>query len=140
MRIDRITVQQVHLAPKPLEPSVLYVSEKYRVAMHLCCCGCGEKVVTPLSPAEWQLELIDGVATLEPSIGNASACRSHYWIRRNRVEWAPKMTSAHIAYVQERDRESLAAMYESKRQRSGTTTLLNKIRSVFQSLWDWIRR
>ncbi|MDH2348718.1 DUF6527 family protein [Bradyrhizobium sp. SSUT77] len=23
--------------------------------MHLCCCGCGREVVTPLAPAQWRL-------------------------------------------------------------------------------------
>jgi hypothetical protein len=34
---------------------------------------------------------------LHPSIGNWSfACQSHYWIRNNRVEWAPKWSREQI--------------------------------------------
>jgi hypothetical protein len=69
----------------------LYISPKYRSAIHLCCCGCGEKVVTPLSAAEWRLTLSDDRATLHPSMGNWSmTCRSHYWIRGNKVIWGSR--------------------------------------------------
>ncbi len=57
--------QLMELAPKELIPGVLYVSLKYKLALHLCCCGCGEKVVTPLSPAEWHLRLADGKARIQ---------------------------------------------------------------------------
>ena len=55
MKASAIRPEFVEFIPKHLEPGVLYVSEKYRTASHLCACGCGEKVVTPLSPADWQL-------------------------------------------------------------------------------------
>jgi len=139
MRIDEVTPQQVELAPKPLVPGMLYVSQKYRVAIHLCCCGCGEKVVTPLSPAEWQLQLRGGIATLQPSIGNATHCRSHYWIRQNRVIWMPRMTSEQIAFVQERDRARLATMYARRHHGERTRLLAQRIDAAFRSVWDWLQ-
>ena len=42
--------------PQDLRPGVLYVSEEFGAAAHLCACGCGEKVSTPLGPTEWSLE------------------------------------------------------------------------------------
>lgn len=43
--------------------------------------------------------------TLSPSIGNWNfRCRSHYWIRQNRVEWVGSMTERQIRLVQDRDR------------------------------------
>jgi hypothetical protein len=62
---------------------VLYVSPGYATVTHLCCCGCGAEVVTPLSPTDWKLTF-DGVAiSLSPSVGNWSLpCRSHYFIDR----------------------------------------------------------
>ena len=65
--------------------------------MHLCCCGCGRKIVTPLSPAAWKL-IFDGVSiTLHPSVGNWNLpCKSHYSIDRNRVKWAGMWTPAQI--------------------------------------------
>jgi hypothetical protein len=139
MRIDKVTPQQVELAPRPLIPGVLYVSQKYRVIIHLCCCGCGEKVVTPLSPAEWQLTLHEGVATLQPSIGNATACRSHYWIRQNRVVWVPNMTNQQIALVQERDRASLETMFARRRHGGGQPrSVLHMIGAALRSVWEWL--
>lgn len=105
MRMDAVKPTFVEFVPKVLEPGVLYISEKYKTASHLCACGCGEKVVTPLSPVDWQLRKEGGLVSLSPSIGNWNyACRSHYWIRRNRIAWSYAMTTSQIARVQARDR------------------------------------
>jgi hypothetical protein len=65
--------------------------------MHLCCCGCGSEVVTPLNPAGWTLEIVGGAVTLRPSIGNWSLpCRSHYLIRQGKVVWARDMSRDEI--------------------------------------------
>ena len=82
----------VDQVPETLEQGVLYVSEKYEVAIHLCACGtCGDKTVTPFHDGQtgWQYtrDAQDRI-TLHPSIGNQQfPCRSHYWIRENRIEW-----------------------------------------------------
>ena len=76
---------------------MLYISHRYGTAMHLCCCGCGSEVVTPLNPAGWTLEIADRGVTLRPSIGNWSLpCRSHYLIRQGRVVWARDMSREEI--------------------------------------------
>ena len=86
-RRSGITPRRVDSIPDDLEDGILYISHKYQVAVHLCCCGCGGEVVTPLDHEGWHLTEENG-ATLSPSIGNFSfPCRSHYFIRRNRVEW-----------------------------------------------------
>ncbi len=106
MRTDVFAPKFVEFVPKVLEPGELYISEKYKTASHLCACGCGEKVVTPFSPAEWQIHVERGQVSLHPSIGNWDyACQSHYWIRRNRVVWAGKMSKHQIARIQARDRK-----------------------------------
>ncbi len=43
MKLDRISLQRVHHMPKVLEPGILYVSEEFGAAAHLCACGCGVK-------------------------------------------------------------------------------------------------
>ncbi|WIT12264.1 DUF6527 family protein [Paucibacter sediminis] len=104
MKASAIRPEFVEFIPKLLEPGVLYVSEKYRTASHLCACGCGEKVVTPLSPADWHLSMDGGKVSLHPSIGNWNyACKSHYWIRRNAISWAGGMSKGQIERVQARD-------------------------------------
>jgi hypothetical protein len=99
-RTERIRPEFVEFVPSELEDGVLYISEKYRTAVHLCCCGCRSKVVTPLKPYAWRLTTKDGAVTLRPSIGNWSfRCKSHYWISSNRVEWAGAFTDEEIAQV-----------------------------------------
>jgi hypothetical protein len=74
-----------------LEQGVLYVSEKYETAIHLCACGCGELTVTPFhDPSKQWTYTRDSQdrVTLSPSIGNFQMpCKSHYFIRENRVDW-----------------------------------------------------
>jgi len=80
-----------------------------------CCCGCGREVVTPLSPTDWK-PLFDGeTISLDPSIGNWSfPCRSHYWIRENRVEWARRWSREEIEGGRARDRLRKAAAYDKR--------------------------
>jgi hypothetical protein len=106
MKQTTIIPQFVEFIPDQLQDGVLYISERYGTVVHKCCCGCGEEVVTPLTPADWQLRKEGNNVTLFPSIGNWNFhCQSHYWIRRNRVEWARAMTKQQICRVQERDRQ-----------------------------------
>jgi hypothetical protein len=70
------------------EDGTLYISILYNTAIHKCMCGCGSEIVTPISPTGWSL-LYDGEsASLSPSIGNLNyPCKSHYFLRGNRVVW-----------------------------------------------------
>lgn len=81
----------VEYIPSDLRDNTIYVSIAFATVMHKCCCGCGNEVVTPLSPTDWKL-IFDGQSiSLDPSIGNWSyACQSHYWIKNNRVRWVPR--------------------------------------------------
>jgi len=87
--VNKLTHSFVDCIPEALQDAVLYVSVKYGTAVHRCCCGCGREVVTPLTPTDWKLIFDGETVSLYPSIGNWNfPCRSHYWIRHNRVEWA----------------------------------------------------
>ena len=91
-----------------LESGILYVSMKYAICGHLCACGCGEKVITPLSPKQWKIAYNGEDVTLYPSIGNyAFACQSHYFL-----------TNGNIIWVGERDVE------KGKRKKKGLLTKL----------------
>ena len=104
MRSSSLTPEFVEFIPEHLSEGTLYISEKYKIAIHLCCCGCGEQVVTPLTPVDWRLRREGNAVTLYPSIGNwGLACQSHYWIRRNRIEWARTLTMSQVARVRRRD-------------------------------------
>lgn len=88
-RTDRFTAVDVETMPKQLLPGMLYVSPKFSTAAHLCACGCGEKVRTPLGPSEWSVERTPEGPSLRPSVGNwQKPCKSHYWILRGEVHWS----------------------------------------------------
>ena len=74
---------------KDLEQGVLYISLEYHAVIHLCPCGCGWEVSTPITETGWQFENEDGLVSLSPSIGNFQyPCKSHYFIKKNEVIWA----------------------------------------------------
>jgi hypothetical protein len=87
----------VEYIPNDLKNGIIYVSITFAIAAHKCCCGCGNEVITPLSPTDWKL-IFDGQSiTLDPSIGNWNfACQSHYWIKCNKVEWAQQWSQKEI--------------------------------------------
>jgi hypothetical protein len=94
----------IELVPDVLEDGVLYISIEYCSAIHKCVCGCGNEVVTPISPTGWQLTFDGKTVSLYPSIGNWSFdCKSHYWIRRNRVIKARKWNESEIDQARELD-------------------------------------
>lgn len=115
IRHARLVPEFVDCMPETLEPGVIYVSMGYATAAHKCCCGCGEEVVTPLSPTDWRITY-DGVAvSLWPSVGNwASRCRSHYVLRDGKVIEAPPWTDQEVASARERDRATKAAYFGSE--------------------------
>ena len=116
--------------PQDLSPEVLYVSEEFGAAAHLCACGCGTKVRTPLGPTEWSLEETDDGPTLRPSVGSWQlACQSHYLITDGEVVWAEGWTAKEIADGRRREEERRRAYYDA---------LDRKHRSVVRRLWRWI--
>ena len=109
MKLARITPQDVEVIPSDLENGVLYISTAYDTAVHLCFCGCRNKVTTPLQVGGWKLTRRGSRVSLYPSIGNGSfPCRSHYWVRDNRVEWTKPMTAVQVARDRTRDQRDAA--------------------------------
>src|SRR6266545_4471727 len=109
----------VEYIPDQLEERVLYISIPFATAVHSCCSGCGREVVTPLSPTDWSLTFDGQTVSLHPSIGNWSfPCQSHYWIRRNRVVWAPRLAKPKIDGLRARDRAAKAEYFAQPADRS----------------------
>lgn len=130
MRV-RIRLQRVHFMPAELSPGVLYVSEEFTTAAHLCPCGCGSKVSTPLGPTDWTLDETDDGPSLFPSVGNWQLrCRSHYWIHRGAVRWARQWTPQEI----DTGRQS-----EAERRREYYHAVYRGQAGVRGRLWRWIR-
>jgi hypothetical protein len=95
--MKKLELKFVDSMPQPLENGTLYVSIRFRIVSHNCCCGCGHEVVTNLSPSGWQLTYDGESISLFPSIGNVSLpCRSHYWIKRNQVIWEKAFSHAQV--------------------------------------------
>lgn len=117
--------------PKELESGILYVSEEFSTAAHLCACGCGTKIRTPLGPTEWSFKETTEGPTLHPSIGNwQQPCKSHYWIRNGQVLWAGKMTVEQIL-------EGRAA--EVSRRKDYYNNLYSQNDKILKKFWKWIK-
>jgi hypothetical protein len=127
----KIELQRVRYMPKELKPGVLYVSEEFGTAAHLCACGCGSKIRTPLDQTEWVLDETVSGPTLRPSVGNwQKPCQSHYWITRGEIIWAPKWTPEEIAAGRRSEEENRRAYYDSlDRQRAG----------ILRRFWRWVK-
>ena len=115
MRRTSITHEFVEYVPAALADGVVYISIPHRTAVHKCACGCGNKVVTPITPADWHL-LYDGdTVSLTPSVGNwGFPCRSHYWIKSNRIRWSGAWTEEQIATGRARDDRSRALYFADR--------------------------
>lgn len=105
----------VQTIPDDLDERKLYISIEYATAVHKCCCGCGQEVVTPLSPTDWKL-IYDGESvSLYPSIGNWSFdCRSHYWIERSAINWSGQWSRKRIHSSRIRDRKRKEKYYGAR--------------------------
>jgi hypothetical protein len=98
--------------PECLESGVLYISIEYAIAVHRCCCGCGEEVVTPFTPIDWSFIFDGETVSLHPSIGNWSlSCRSHYFIRRGQVIEASTWSDEQIEDNRREDRAAKESYY-----------------------------
>ena len=87
----------VESVPRQLKDRHLYVSLRYRTVTHLCACGCGVEVNTPLHPTGWAITYDGVTVSLWPSVGNWSEpCRSHYLIEQNIVRWSRSWSRAEI--------------------------------------------
>lgn len=131
MKIEHFSLQSVRYMPKLLEPGILYVSEEFHTAAHLCACGCGQKVRTPLGPTEWTVKAASLGPSLRPSVGNWQLpCKSHYLITNGSVQWSNQWTENQIRAGLEREHERRSAYYEARRQKV----------SWWRQLLDFVRK
>ena len=128
----KFEMQRVHYMPKELKAGVLYVSEEFDIAMHLCACGCGSRVKTPLGPTEWSVIETRSGPSLRPSVGNwQQTCQSHYWITDGKVIWAAKWTPEQIVAGRHHEEERRHAYYDALDRKGG---------GALQRLWNWFKR
>lgn len=106
--IERLTPEFIESFPASMNPGVLYISIEYGTCGHLCACGCGTEVITPLGPAQWAFTYDGKNVSLRPSVGNwGLPCKSHYIVDRGNVRWARTFSDREIAHNRERDRAVL---------------------------------
>lgn len=113
-----LTYKFVEFIPDILETGILYITVEYKSAVHLCACGCGNKVVTPITPTDWKLTYDGKSITLSPSIGNWNfECRSHYWIRKSKVIEAPSWSQEHVDYVRNKESKKMCKFFKKKKKK-----------------------
>ncbi|MHB0851152.1 DUF6527 family protein [Stutzerimonas nitrititolerans] len=121
----------------------------YATAVHSCCCGCGDRVVTPFTPTDWRMTFDGESISLHPSVGNWNQkCRSHYVIQRSRVLEAGPWSQGQIEAERLRDKKAKAAHYgslhEARREFPGSATGGQSATAHSRSIWTrlkaWLNR
>lgn len=122
---------RVHFIPATLEHEVLYYSEEFGIATHLCPCGCGHKIQTPIGPSDYSLSVENNGPTLFPSIGNwQKPCRSHYWIRGGEIIWDRPWSEAQVV---------AGRATEAARNQLYFESITSSRRGLWQILLRWLR-
>lgn len=125
----KFRLQRVEFMPKDMQPGILYYAEEYGAAAHLCACGCGSKIRTPIDDAEWALEVGSGGPSLSPSVGNwQKPCRSHYFIRNGATIWCCQWTEEEIKMGRRIEHQRRVAHLDRKSSKK-----------KHRRFWDWMR-
>ncbi|MET4322515.1 DUF6527 family protein [Bradyrhizobium sp. RT5a] len=140
IRIKQLRHRFVDLIPDDPEPGILYVSMEYATAAHRCCCGCGEEVVTPFNPAQWQMSFDGDAVSLHPSVGNWNLrCRSHYVVRDGRVIEAPTWTKEEVDAGRRRDANARADYFGDRKTGPAPTEIPAPAAKPEKGLWRRLR-
>lgn len=139
MKKATIAYAFVDAIPEVLEEHTLYIAMDFATAAHKCVCGCGQEVITPLSPTDWRISY-DGVSvTLSPSIGNWSfSCQSHYWIVHNEIRWAPQWTPEQIAAGRVVDRRAKQSRHRTKAEANHQHQTEMEPVGLLSRIWRWL--
>lgn len=130
----KIRLEKVHYMPKRLAPGILYVSYEFGTAAHLCACGCGEKVRTPLGATEWTIKEHATGPSLWPSVGNwQRPCKSHYVIAEGEIVWAPRWSDAQVSSGRAREQHRREAYFGQlqRKRKNPLNTFVAWIKGMF---------
>lgn len=80
-----VTLVRVEYIPREYEDNTVYLSEKYKIAVHKCLCGCENLAATPLNePGDtdgWDYSIDENERlTLSPSILNTHCPNRYHYI------------------------------------------------------------
>jgi hypothetical protein len=133
--ITTLKLLRVKTFPSQFEPGILYFSKEYEVAGHLCPCGCDNKIITPIETTEWSLSIRNGKPTLYPSLGNWELpCRSHYWIRKGKIERSYDWTDEEIEIGRKAEERERKKYYDRRKKKSKIKNLADRVLSwLFKS-------
>jgi hypothetical protein len=69
-----------------LEQNIIYISDEFKVSIHLCLCGCGNKAVIPFNTKTgWNLTKKDETISITPSILNTNCPNRYHYIITNNI-------------------------------------------------------
>jgi len=125
----------VDRVPSEIEEGVIYISTSVNTAVHLCPCGCGTEIVTPLDPSEWNFTYDGETISLHPSVGVWGAeCKSHYWIKKNNIEWSRTYTDKEIEEVRNQERTENDDYYDQLKNEESQKAKDGWFRRILKSL------
>ena len=75
-----VTMKKVKSLPEKMIQGVMYISDEYQTAGHLCLCGCGVSTAVPLGKDDWTYTDNEKGLTMSPSFLQRFDCKSHYII------------------------------------------------------------
>ncbi len=135
-RLKAITPKFVEFIPTEgtdLIPGFVYISMKHGMVVYRCPCGCGGLSEFMLDPIRFRIEYDGSTVTFYPSIGiSYLECRSHYWIRNNRIEWCAPLEDWESQGAQRRE---LARALEVRR--AGKRNWKRALRKVWKPIEKW---
>lgn len=145
--VTNLNHEFVEYVPQELKDGTLYVSLTFATVVHKCCCGCGNEVVTPLSPTDWKITFDGESISLDPSIGNWSFdCKSHYWIENSAVRWARRWSREQIDAGRAHDRLAKKGYFDGRRvdsngsSRPMTSELAKSKTQPKSSFWSELKK
>jgi len=90
----RYRVERCEDVPDSLDPASIYVVGEAHHDWHLvmtCPCGCNAVIFLNLLPETrpcWTYKITKGNISIHPSVWRTAGCRSHFWVREGRIQWA----------------------------------------------------
>ena len=131
--ITPVFVEYIPTEGKDLILGIVFISMKHNMVVYRCPCGCGGLSEFMLDPIRFRMEYDGSSVTFYPSIGiSYLECRSHYWIRNNRIEWCAPMEDWESQEAQRRD---LARAL--KVRNAGERSWKRVIRKVWKPFGKW---
>jgi hypothetical protein len=99
------------------------------------------KLSPPLSPTDWKLTFDGQSISLDPSIGNWSfPCQSHYWIKEDRVRWAPRWSQQEIDAGRRHDHKAKEQYFGMGKQVSPNRPDAKLESRLREGLWSKLKR